>query len=90
MSTEPQPDPGLNWSTEPTATVPPGDATTERPAGTAAAGDTPTGDSAADASPLDGVIAKLPPNVAERPEALVGIAFGTGLVAALLLRAVGR
>ena len=98
MSTDPDQSPGpegLNWSPpEPTPTVAPGAASSGRPAGSAAPGGGSTGTtqtaSPSEGSPLDGVIAKLPPNVQEKPEALVGVAFGAGLVTAFLLRVVGR
>ena len=94
MSTEPTTKEGLNWSPpEPTPTVGAADATSGHPAGTAAPGaptSAPLGDAGADASPLDGVIAKLPPAVQEKPEALVGVAFGVGIATAVLLRVVGR
>ena len=98
MSTEPTTQEGLNWSPpEPTPVVTPAEAGQDRPAGSAAPADAPrvteapraTEASDADGSPLDGVIAKLPPTVQEKPEALVGVAFGAGIGAAILLRVVG-
>ena len=96
MSTEPTTQEGLNWSPpEPTPVVTPAEAGQDRPAGSAAPTDAPrvtevpTSGAGDDGSPLDGVIAKLPPNVQEKPEALVGVAFGAGLGAAILLRVVG-
>jgi hypothetical protein len=93
MSTEPTTQEGLNWSPpEPTPVVTPAEAGHERPAGSAAPADPPRVTEAqapTDGSPLDGVIAKLPPNVQEKPEALVGVAFGAGIGAAIVLRVLG-
>lgn len=94
MSTEPTAQEGLNWSPpEPTPVVTPAEAGQDRPAGSAAPTEAPRVEQAAapggDASPLDGVIAKLPPSVQEKPEALVGVAFGAGIGAAIVLRVLG-
>ena len=93
MSTEPTTSKGLDWSPpQPTPTVGPDDATRAHPVGTAAPDAPPAEPFAtpstpsADESPLDGVIAKLPPAVAEKPEALVGVAFGSGIAAAVAIR----
>jgi hypothetical protein len=61
----------------PTPVVAPSEATTDRPAGTAA------GDSS-----LPGPLANLP--VKEHPEILVGAAFAGGLAAAVILKRLGR
>ena len=62
---------------EPTPVVGAGDATTDHPAGTAASGIT-----------LPGPLANLP--VEEHPEILVGAAFAGGIVAAFILKRMGR
>jgi hypothetical protein len=62
---------------EPTPVVGPSDATTARPAGTAADGAT-----------LPGPLANLP--IEEHPEILVGAAFAGGVVAAFVLKRLGR
>jgi hypothetical protein len=62
---------------EPTPVVGAGEATTDRPAGTAAGGVT-----------LPGPLANLP--VEEHPEILVGAAFAGGIVAAFILKRMGR
>jgi hypothetical protein len=61
---------------QPTPVVGQGDASFERPAGTAAGGSLP------------GPLANLP--VEEHPEILVGAAFAGGIVAAFLLKRLGR
>jgi hypothetical protein len=61
---------------EPTPVVGAGEATTDRPAGTAAN------------SGLPGPLANLP--VEEHPEILVGAAFAGGIVAAFILKRLGR
>jgi hypothetical protein len=63
---------------EPTPTVSPSDATTQRPAGTAAPSASFDGPSSAVSS------------AAERPEVLVGAAFAGGLITAMLLKRLGR
>jgi hypothetical protein len=62
---------------QPTPVVGQGDANFEQPAGTAAGGVT-----------LPGPLANLP--VEEHPEILVGAAFAGGIVAAFLLKRLGR
>jgi hypothetical protein len=62
---------------EPTPTVSPSDATTQRPAGTAAPSASFDGPSAVSSA-------------AERPEVLVGAAFAGGLITAMLLKRLGR
>jgi hypothetical protein len=62
---------------EPTPTVSPSDATTQRPAGTAAP-----------AASFDSSSAGA--SAAERPEVLVGAAFAGGLITAMLLKRLGR
>ena len=62
---------------QPTPVVGPGDANFEQPAGTAAGGVS-----------LPGPLANLP--VEEHPEILVGAAFAGGIVAAFLLKRLGR
>jgi hypothetical protein len=62
---------------EPTPVVGAAEATTERPAGTAANG-----------IALPGPLANLP--VEEHPEILVGAAFAGGIVAAFILKRFGR
>jgi hypothetical protein len=62
---------------EPTPVVGAADATTDNPAGTAASGLT-----------LPGPLANLP--VEEHPEILVGAAFAGGIVAAFILKRMGR
>ena len=62
---------------EPTPVVDPADATTEHPPGTAA-----------DGSGLPGPLANLP--IEEHPEILVGAAFAGGIVAAFILKRLGR
>jgi hypothetical protein len=64
---------------EPTPVVGASEATAERPVGTAAGSETSSG-------PLS----SLPVDVDERPEILVGAAFAGGLVAALILKRLGR
>jgi hypothetical protein len=61
---------------QPTPVVGEGDASFEQPPGTAAG------------SALPGPLANLP--VEEHPEILVGAAFGGGIVAAFLLKRLGR
>jgi hypothetical protein len=61
---------------QPTPVVGQGDASFEKPPGTAAGG------------PLPGPLANLP--VEEHPEILVGAAFAGGIVAAFLLKRLGR
>jgi hypothetical protein len=62
---------------EPTPVVGAADATSDHPAGTAASG-----------IALPGPLANLP--VEEHPEILVGAAFAGGIVAAFILRRMGR
>lgn len=62
---------------QPTPIVGQGDASFEQPPGTAAGG-----------VPLPGPLANLP--VEEHPEILVGAAFAGGIVAAFLLKRLGR
>jgi hypothetical protein len=61
---------------QPTPVVGPGDASFDQPPGSAAGG------------PLPGPLGNLP--VEEHPEILVGAAFAGGIVAAFLLKRLGR
>jgi hypothetical protein len=58
------------------------------PVGGASHATTEHSDGSANGGPLPGPLAKLP--VDERPEILVGAAFAGGLVAALVLKRLGR
>ena len=61
---------------QPTPVVGPGDASFDQPPGSAAGG------------PLPGPLGNLP--VEEHPEILVGAAFAGGIVAAIVLKRLGR
>jgi hypothetical protein len=64
---------------EPTPVVTPAEATPQHPAGTAAGG-----------APASGPLANLPVDVEEHPEILVGAAFVGGVLAAMILKWLGR